>query len=103
VVIINITILLFFFVSEKTTTANQVTRSVCVMSSEKKKIKGQQTPTKQTEQDKQENADEFYNYYGEIKQDSYPIIYSENYNITFIGLEKLHPFGMFVLLCCLEW
>lgn len=30
--------------------------------------------------------------YVEVKANQWPIVYSENYNIGFLGLEKLHPF-----------
>ena len=28
----------------------------------------------------------------EVKANQWPIVYSEDYNIGFLGLEKLHPF-----------
>lgn len=30
--------------------------------------------------------------YHDVKPSQWPIIYSEEYNISFLGLEKLHPF-----------
>jgi hypothetical protein len=40
-------------------------------------------------------ADSFYGYFGSLKNDQLPIIYSDNYNISFYGLEKLHPFDRY--------
>lgn len=39
----------------------------------------------------------FYEYFGTVKADQLPLIYSDRYNISFMGLEKLHPFDRFVL------
>lgn len=37
-------------------------------------------------------SDEFYNYFGKVEKHHLPIVYSDKYNISFMGLEKLHPF-----------
>lgn len=29
---------------------------------------------------------------GKIRPDQWPIVYSPSYNISFLGLEKMHPF-----------
>jgi hypothetical protein len=47
----------------------------------------------QPKDDKSEDIEQFYSYFGVIHPDSHPLIYSDNYNISFLGLEKLHPFG----------
>jgi len=42
---------------------------------------------------KDEDVESFYSQFGDSrKEDSIPLIYSPNYNISFAGLEKLHPF-----------
>lgn len=33
-----------------------------------------------------------HNLYRSLKPNEVPVVYSENYNITFLGLQKLHPF-----------
>jgi hypothetical protein len=47
----------------------------------------------QPKDDEAEGPEQFYLYFGVIQPDSHPLIYSDNYNISFLGLEKLHPFG----------
>ncbi len=37
----------------------------------------------------------FYDYFGTIKEQNIPLIYSSDYNISFFGLEKLHPFDRY--------
>jgi len=39
-----------------------------------------------------DHANNFYNYFADVKENQLPIIYSDKYNISFYGLEKLHPF-----------
>jgi hypothetical protein len=40
---------------------------------------------------------EFYNYFGTYTEKQAPLLYSSSYNISFLGLEKLHPFGTYTV------
>jgi histone deacetylase 11 len=42
--------------------------------------------------DRRDMSEQFYSYFGTLEPDSHPLVYSEKYNISFLGLEKLHPF-----------
>lgn len=44
------------------------------------------------------NRDEFYSYFGKVEKHHLPIVYSDKYNISFMGLEKLHPFDRYLFL-----
>eukprot|EP01127_Copromyxa_protea_P005952 TRINITY_DN15778_c0_g1_i1.p1 TRINITY_DN15778_c0_g1~~TRINITY_DN15778_c0_g1_i1.p1 ORF type:complete len:369 (-),score=37.58 TRINITY_DN15778_c0_g1_i1:96-1202(-) len=50
-------------------------------------------PNQNTEQSPEETArDTFYEYFGTFTDQQAPLIYSSAYNITCLGLERLHPF-----------
>jgi hypothetical protein len=40
-------------------------------------------------------SDEFYNFFGNVEKRHLPLVYSDKYNISFMGLEKLHPFDRY--------
>ncbi|KAJ7390876.1 Histone deacetylase 11 [Desmophyllum pertusum] len=46
---------------------------------------------KKLTKEEQDNAQECH-LYVEVTANQWPIVYSEDYNIGFMGLEKLHPF-----------
>mmetsp|Transcript_25326 Transcript_25326/g.35499 ORF Transcript_25326/g.35499 Transcript_25326/m.35499 type:complete len:346 (-) Transcript_25326:1232-2269(-) len=49
--------------------------------------------TEPTNNNNNENSQvTFYSQFGEPKSDQHPVLYSSHYNISFMGLEKLHPF-----------
>lgn len=53
-------------------------------------------PKGNTKEKDEADAESFYAFFASMSVDSKPVIYSSHYNITFLGLEKLHPFGALI-------